>query len=174
MERIQTQHCYRLPTDLEWSQAAGLTERAEIPAERENDIQNAGLYSWGNGDWPPLERFGNFADEAASGNEDVPLRQTISGYRDGFARAAPVGQFAPNQQGFFDLDGNVKEWVLDPFKSDGDGRKYGVLRGADWKSYDAPHLELRYRLFARTGARSELHGFRVVLAKEDEKEQEEF
>lgn len=175
LERIQTQHRYRLPTDLEWSMAAGLTERLELPVDRENDIQNAGIYPWGSADWPPPERFGNYADKAASGNEDIPIRQTIANYRDGFARVAPVGQFAPNKLGFHDLGSNLREWVSDSYK-DGDvseSTSYGVLRGAGWKSYDSSHLELRHRQPALPQSRSELYGFRVVLAKEEDQEQKE-
>lgn len=173
LERIQTQHRYRLLTDSEWSRAAGLEERMDQPIDREIDIQNFGIYPWGVEVWPPPERFGNFADLAAANSQDIEVRQTIEGYLDGFAAAAPVGQFSANQNGLYDLGGNVKEWVSDPYQEGEEGLERGVLRGADWKSYDSSHLELRHRDFVSPQIKSALCGFRVVLAKEDDQEQRE-
>ncbi|MEN8693676.1 MAG: protein kinase domain-containing protein [Akkermansiaceae bacterium] len=173
LERIQTQHRYRLLTDLEWSLAAGLDEQFEQPINRDIDIQNAGIYPWGSEIWPPPAEFGNYADQAAADHEDIQIRQTIEGYFDGFASAAPVGRFVSNVNGLYDLGGNVKEWVSDPFVEGEEGALRGVLRGADWKSYDAAHLELRHRDFVSPLSRSSLAGFRVVLAKEDDQEHKE-
>ena len=168
LERIQTQHRYRLLTDLEWSQAAGLEEQFEQPIKRDIDIQNEGIYPWGIEVWPPPEKFGNYADQSAADSENIEIRQTIEGYLDGFSTAAPVGKFKANANGLFDLGGNVKEWVSDPYTEGELGLERGVLRGADWRSYDAAHLELRHRDFVSPLSRSSLTGFRVVLAKEDE------
>ncbi|MGC6426559.1 MAG: protein kinase domain-containing protein [Akkermansiaceae bacterium] len=171
LERIQTQHRYRLLTDLEWSQAAGIEEQMEQPIDREADIQNEEIYPWGTQVWPPPKKVGNYADQSAADSESIEVRQTIEGYNDGFAEAAPVGRFPANAIGLHDLGGNVKEWVSDAFKKGEEGAKRGVLRGADWKSYDPAHLELRHRAFVSPQIRSVLCGFRVVLAKEDDQEQ---
>ena len=116
----------------------------------------------------PPEKFGNYADQSAADSENIEIRQTIEGYLDGFSTAAPVGKFKANANGLFDLGGNVKEWVSDPYTEGELGLERGVLRGADWRSYDAAHLELRHRDFVSPLSRSSLTGFRVVLAKEDE------
>ena len=58
---------YRLPTDLEWSAAAGIpTERGKwkTPGDRNSRIR--GVYPWGYL-WPPPPGSGNFADQSAAG-----------------------------------------------------------------------------------------------------------
>jgi formylglycine-generating enzyme required for sulfatase activity len=86
---------YRLPKDGEWSQACG-----------------NGKFPWGH-EWPPPSGVGNLPDE--SFHRVTGLDRYIHGYRDGFARTAPVGSFAPNPLGIFDLAGNVREWCEDPY-----------------------------------------------------------
>ncbi|MDB4353875.1 SUMF1/EgtB/PvdO family nonheme iron enzyme [Akkermansiaceae bacterium] len=172
-EKIQTQHRYRLLTDLEWSLAAGLAERYDEPQKRDNDEQNGNIFPWGFDLWPPPQEVGNYSDEAAAESENTPIKKTIEGYLDGFQKAAKVGSFAANQYGLFDFGGNVKEWVKDNYKEGVDGQGYGVVRDSDWKSYDRQHLETRHREFVAPGSRGETYGFRVVLAKEDEQEQKE-
>ncbi|MGJ8694780.1 MAG: SUMF1/EgtB/PvdO family nonheme iron enzyme [Verrucomicrobiaceae bacterium] len=172
-ENIQTQHRYRLLTDLEWSEMAGLEETMAQPIQRDNDQANGGIYSWGVDIWPPPEKTGNFADQSAASNEGIGMANVINDYVDGMPKASPVGSFPPNEKGFYDVAGNVKEWVNDNYKEGDDGALYGVLRGADWKGYDKQHLELRFRDFVAPANRGETYGFRVVLAKEEEQDQKE-
>ena len=103
---------YRLPTDEEWSLAVGLEhERGSTPVERAGPGPRGveGPYPWGE-QWPPPSRYGNYAGEEMRDSQAPPDWTIIPGYRDGYARTAPVGSFAPDRNGLFDLSGNVWEW----------------------------------------------------------------
>ncbi|MBI2380097.1 MAG: SUMF1/EgtB/PvdO family nonheme iron enzyme [Gammaproteobacteria bacterium] len=91
-----------------------------------------------------------------------------------YSRTAPVGSFAPNAFGLYDMQGNVAEWVQDCWAADygaapTDGTAYlggncgfRVWRGGSWS--DLPRA---LRLSARTSYprdyRSNQAGFRVVV-----------
>ena len=90
--------------------------------------------------------------------------RTIPGYDDGFAQTAPVGSFAPNSRGIFDLSGNVYEWVADTY-SKGDSNRLGVLRGGSWNTYQAENLYSGSRNPQPPDSAADTYGFRVVLAK---------
>src|SRR4051812_24474411 len=58
--RIGAGDFYRLPTDAEWSVAAGLVDGAEgTPAEKSE--RGGAVYPWGT-QWPPVGRAGNYCD----------------------------------------------------------------------------------------------------------------
>ncbi|HEY7671116.1 MAG TPA: PEGA domain-containing protein [Gammaproteobacteria bacterium] len=149
---------YRLPTEAEWSWAA----RA---AGRDAPI----VYPWGNA-LPPPDRTDNFADIAAA--EVLPTTLVI--YTDGFAVSAPVGSFAANPVGIFDLGGNVAEWVqdfyeisvttppegvtVDPLGPETGG--FHVLQGPSWRSASVTDLRLAYRNYSSEGR--EDVGFRIA------------
>ena len=169
MERpnfINSDYRYRLPTDLEWSQMVGLVEIGDGPAEREKEINNQEEFPWGV-TFPPIEGAGNYADLSAV--KLFSADRLIEDYDDGFPKLAPVGKFSQNILGLFDLGGNVHEWVSDSYLSE----SLGVLRGGGWNSFSEPHLESRFRYPADIDSREESYGFRVVLAKDNEEEQEE-
>lgn len=88
---------YRLPTEAEWEFIAKLANRAS-PTK----------YVWGSTD-RMREQQGNFSDESRRGQQTFIFKD----YQDGYAERAPVGSFSANQAGFYDLDGNVREWVHD-------------------------------------------------------------
>lgn len=137
---------YRLPTDVEWSAAAGLTdEPGKNPEERH--LSNKTKYPWGN-EWPP---------PSISANLDTA---NINGYQDNYSHTSPVGSFSPNSLHLFDLSGNVAEWCADAW-TPGSGER--VLRGGSWLTSKQEALLSSYRShLIESGFRSDI-GFRVVL-----------
>jgi len=149
---------YRLPTDAEWSRAAG-----------------GAKYRWGN-EWPPRSGSGNFVDEAFL--RSFPGYEIIKGYDDGHAWTSPVGLDEANWNGYHDLAGNVWEWCEDWYRremnseeirkkypvldNDNGGSTHKVLRGGSW--YSPPDLLLAsFRNNAAPGFRNGNFGFRLVL-----------
>ncbi len=125
-------------------------------------------YGWGKA-FPPVKGGGNIADRSASSLLSV----TIGGYSDGFAAAAPVGKFSPNQAGIHDLSGNVAEWCYDyydtytgigsrvPRDPMGPARgRHHVVRGSSWRHGTITELRLSYRDYADK-PRDDL-GFRIA------------
>ncbi|GAA5483795.1 bifunctional serine/threonine-protein kinase/formylglycine-generating enzyme family protein [Haloferula sargassicola] len=151
---------YRLPTDFEWSQLAGVDEPAGAsPARR--DQMKARIFLWGP-NWPPPGVVGNLAGMGAG----LPSNRMIPGYDDGFVYTAPVGSFAPTvDHGIFDLVGNVQEWVSDSYSSTTLAMEIGLLRGGGWRSYLEKDLYIGARNPQPPTAKDSTYGFRVVLAK---------
>jgi len=147
---------YRLPTETEWVWAARLQNGVMLK------------YSWGL-NLPPKAGSGNFADISGA-----PILGTVlATYNDKYIATAPVASFAVNNNGLFDLSGNVAEWLHDfyqiqtglSFKAEenpmgpvtGD---YHVIRGASWAHGSRTELRLSFRDYGND-KRNDL-GFRVA------------
>jgi hypothetical protein len=146
---------YRLPTDVEWSQAVGLpAEQGETPQER--DVSAPGVYPWGKA-WPPPAGAGNYTGQETT--SDV----AIKGYNDGYAWTSPVGSFRPNAFGLYDMGGNVWQWCQDTWNADSQER---VLRGASWYNGALNQSLLSScRIHAKPDSSADNYGFRCVLAE---------
>lgn len=125
---------WRVPTNAEWEAAVGKS-----------------LYPWGDY-YPPNWDDGNYSI-LDSGERDANLIGL-----DGILGTAPVASFKPNALGFYDLGGNVREWMYDGLDKN---PKKRALRGGCWfhsgknclVSSTEPNL---------TNTSSDVCGFRLV------------
>ena len=167
---------YRLPSDHEWSCAVGIGNREDVQELAfQKRMKLMGVYPWGT-EWPPPPGAGNYAGSECEGKFGIGA-DPIKGYKDGFIMTAPVGSFAANSYGLFDLSGNADEWCEDKkmasaAKAGGEllsGRalnpKSGIVeqvqRGGSWGSNDPGTLLSCSRILVFTNVRR--GGFRCVL-----------
>lgn len=148
---------YRLPSDHEWSCAAGIggqEDATATPMMKRGALQQQ--FWWGS-EWPPVGVYGNFC------GEDTTFRVSIPTYRDGFPFTAPVGSFPKDQiGGLLDLAGNAAEWcedMLDPAMA---GKR--VLRGGSWARSTPDRYAISNRYHDQLAEdRQPDFGFRCVL-----------
>ena len=146
---------YRLPTEAEWAWAARHVEDGS-PLLR---------FPWGDR-LPPPDRHGNYADRAAI----HVVGRIIFGYNDNYIGSAPTGTFKPNAKQFYDLGGNVAEWVHDYYEIPVPGQTlnplgpqegdYHVIRGSSWMHGNISELRSAFRDYGSKG-RNDV-GFRLA------------
>lgn len=138
---------YRLPTDAEWSRAAGLeAETGDTPEARH--LGNKRDYPWGQSEVPP-QRSANLDSASMNGR-----------YQDNFSYTAPVKSFSPSPLRLYDLAGNVAEWCEDAWPSASGER---VVRGSSWLTSSAEQMLVSYRRHLPEDTLRPEVGFRVVL-----------
>ncbi|MFL0797295.1 MAG: SUMF1/EgtB/PvdO family nonheme iron enzyme [Cellvibrionaceae bacterium] len=135
-------------------------KRFRLPTEAEWEYAaragSTSKYSWGNSIDCSKARYGYYSNECGKQKS-----------------TDPVGSFAPNVFGLYDMHGNVWEWVQDCYHdsysgapSDGSAWKSGesakrVLRGGSWADTPAG-LRSAYRYGGDAGNRNDYYGFRLV------------
>ncbi|AFU98127.1 PEGA domain-containing protein [Simiduia agarivorans] len=156
---------YRLLTEAEWSWLA-----------RVQDNDGLRKYPWGN-QMPPPTGAGNYGDRSAA----ALLGLIILDYQDGYPVTSPVGKFAPNDKGLYDMGGNASEWIND-FYGVGTGLNmktetdplgpekgdYHVIRGSSWAHGGITELRMAYRDYGAE-KRNDV-GFRIARFVEPRKE----
>lgn len=143
---------YRLPTEAEWEYAAREGGKSIL---------------FGNGK--------NILDPSEA-NFDASFSPKKSYAIPGINRqkTTPVGSFAPNKLGLFDMSGNVWEWCSDwiggynpEYQKNPTGPEYGfnhVIRGGSW--YSPPSIcRVALREEGTLGGRSICIGFRIARTK---------
>lgn len=135
----------RLPTEAEWERAA----RGGLTGKD---------FPWGNE--TPTGRC-NFAPH---GDKEA----------DGYAFTSPVGRFAANKYGLYDMAGNAWEWCQDFYDTlfyqtspernpaGPDSGYTRVLRGGSWLSINPKHLKCSSRLELKPYVLDRYYGFRCA------------
>lgn len=152
---------YALPTDLEWSQLAGLNhEEEDWPVERH--FNAPGQLPW-KGNPVDYSNHGNYFTQSSANASN-----NFGGKKDRWYRTAPVGRFEPNGYGLFDVGGNVMEWVTTEYiqQTPPYPKPHYTLRGGGWRTLHPEQMRVGHRIHAPSGLLES--GFRCILKKQTE------
>jgi formylglycine-generating enzyme required for sulfatase activity len=141
----KTANGYRLPTEAEWE------------------------YACRAGTSTPFSTGNNITSDQANFNGTLPYNNNSrTAYRQ---RTAPVGSFAPNSFGAYDMHGNVAEWCWDWHGEYARGEQtnpagaasggYRIFRGGGW-NHSADFLRSARRSALAPSERGYFLGFRLV------------
>ena len=130
-------------------------------------------------EWEKAARGGLARQEYPWGND---IDTTMANYHNEIGGTTPVGSYAPNGYGLYDIAGNVEEWCVDAYKSDFYARSARqnpvedwvgndfarvpthtrrVLRGGSWE-YDKQFLRVASRRWSRPTLTYDIFGFRCA------------
>ncbi len=162
--KIRADQIYRLPSDHEWSCAAGIGELEKAaPFVLPKSKIAPNIYPWGTQTTLPANS-GNYLSVESASLQTTLIRGAIPNYSDGHAATAPVGSYPPNHLGLYDMGGNVRQWCADWHVP-----KWRVLRGTWWADASLQAMQLSMRNGGSPSKGTEDTGFRVVLATDQPK-----
>lgn len=148
---------YRLPTEAEWEYAcrAGTRTRYHSGNDPQSLLQAANTFDAdAKKSWPQWQAY------------------ALTGH-DGFEFTAPVGSFAPNALGLYDMHGNAWEWVADWYDDDYYAKspvddpqgpvsgRVRVRRGGSWHTWSF-YVRSSYRNWNSPETRYTLVGMRLL------------
>lgn len=159
---LRADQAYRLPTDAEWSAAAGLKpEPGATPEEKGNSWKvKMHAFPWGH-DWPAPDDLYNIVDSGVL-DEDWHPNWIFKPRRDPWPRTAPVNAVPPSPLGLYHMVGNVAE-ITDSLINDDPSLRLHAIRGGAWFDGSREGVSLATRARDSAGMRITKRGFRIVF-----------